>query len=101
MINWSDGIAGFVGASKYLIKGFFSFTTTVTTEDVVVDLKAFGVISLIDNSGQGVSSAIDVSGQGVTSLINPGLSVVSLIDNRGQGLTSLIDTEGEGVESDI
>jgi hypothetical protein len=100
MINWRNGKAGFVGGLKYLIKGFFSYQHSVTSADVAAG-HAFGVVSLIDDSGQGLSSAIDATGQGVNSLITASFGVLSLIDNSGQGLTSLIDTEGEGVESDI
>ena len=101
MINWRSGIAGFKGASKYLIKGFFSYAYSVTSADIILDLKGFGVFSAIDDSGQGLSSAIDASGQGLNSLITPSLGVVSLIDASGQGLTSLINVDGQGVESDI
>ena len=34
MIKWRDGKAGFVGASKRLIKGFFSYSYSVTTAAV-------------------------------------------------------------------
>lgn len=36
MIVWRSGLGGFVGASKRLIKGFFNYAYTVTTESVVV-----------------------------------------------------------------
>ena len=32
MINWRTGLAGFVGGSKHLLKGFFSYQYSVTTE---------------------------------------------------------------------
>ena len=101
MINWRSGIAGFVGSSKYIIKGFFNYAYSVTSEDVIVDLKGFGVFSAIDDSGQGLRSAIDATGQGINSLITPSLGVVSLVDNSGQGVFSLINVDGKGVESDI
>jgi len=101
MINWRNGKGGFVGGLKNIIGGVFRYSHSITTETVVTIPKAFGVVSLIDDSGQGLSSAIDVTGQGVDSLITSSLGVLSLIDNQGVGVTSLIDTEGKGVESDI
>ena len=62
---------------------------------------SFGVISLIDDSGQGLTSAIDATGQGVSSSITASLGVLSLIDSSGVGVTSLVDTTGKGAESDI
>lgn len=35
MIRWRDGKAGFVGATKRLIKGFFDSSFTLTSETVV------------------------------------------------------------------
>lgn len=101
MINWRNGKGGFVGGLKNIIGGVFRYSHSITTATVVTIPKAFGVISLIDDSGQGLNSSIDATGQGVTSLIASSFGVLSLIDNSGQGLTSLIDTEGKGVESDI
>ena len=101
MINWRTGLAGFVGASRYLIRGIFSYQHSVTTEVVAVTRTTFSVFSLIDTSGQGLTSNIDATGQGLTSLIGQTLSVLSLIDNSGQGLTSLIDATGQGVESNL
>ena len=101
MIKWRTGLAGFVGSSKHLIKGFFSYQHSVTTEVVAVTRTTFGVFSLIDTSGAGLTSLVDATGTGVTSLITPSLGVLSLIDQSGVGLTSLIDGQGQGVNSPI
>ena len=34
MINWREGKAGFVGAAKQFIKGFFNYSYTVTSADI-------------------------------------------------------------------
>ena len=65
--NWRDGLAGFVGGAKTLIKGVFQYSHTVTTEAVIITPKSFGVFSVIDADGQGLTSLIDATGQGVES----------------------------------
>ena len=37
MIKWREGKAGFVGAAKRLIKGFFDSSFTLTSESVAPD----------------------------------------------------------------
>ncbi len=101
MLNWRNGKGGFVGGLKHLIKGVFRYNHTITTATIVANPKAFGVISLIDDSGQGLTSSIDATGQGLESSITASFGVISFIDSSGQGLTSLINTDGKGVESDI
>jgi hypothetical protein len=51
-------------------------------------LKTFGLVGLIDDSGNGDVALIDDSGQGVSSLIVESFGVISLIEDRGQGSES-------------
>ena len=40
MILWRDGKAGFVGASKRIIKGFFSYSYTSPTANITIVVPA-------------------------------------------------------------
>ncbi len=102
MINWRNGRATFVGASKYLIKGFFNFAHSITSEsvDVVPDCVT-SVNSLIDGAGLSVRSKIDHNGLSVECRIDVITSVDSLIDGLGISIRSKIDHRGLGVESSL
>lgn len=91
MINWRTGIAGFVGASKHLIRGFFSYSHSATSEDVVVPSVTTGLRSLILASELGLLSTIDGNSLGLSSPIVKEFSVLSSISSSNLGLKSTID----------
>ena len=101
MINWRDGKAGFVGASKRLIRGVFQYSYTVTTETVVTQGPGFGVGSVIRNNGVGKLGLMNNDGVGESGSIVLGFGVGSVIRNNGVGKTSLINNDGVGKEGEI
>lgn len=61
MINWRSGKAGFVGASKRLIKGFFSYQYSVTTATVVTRPVFSGTVPNVTISVGDPDEVIDFS----------------------------------------
>jgi hypothetical protein len=100
MINWREGLAGFVGASRYLIKNVFEFQYSKTTATPATG-RGFGVSGIVDSSGQGVIASIDATGQGVFGNISGTFGVLAIMDNSGQGVIGNMDTSGQGVIGDI
>jgi len=92
MINWRNGKAAFVGASRYLIKGFFEFQHSKTSEDVVAPTDvAFGVSGVIDANGIGVSGVINAGGAGLFgSVSKSGNGSVGAISESGAGIIGQI-----------
>jgi len=91
MINWRIGKAGFVGASKYLIKGFFNYAYSVTSAEVITPSVTTGLQSTISASNLGLSSPVSGDVLGLVSQINQDFSVLSLISSSNLGLQSTID----------
>jgi len=70
MINWRRGKAGFVGASKRLIKGFFDFRFSLSTAIILPSPPiAVPIDSLIDPNGLSLNSGMTSDGVIITSLI--------------------------------
>ncbi|RKZ81676.1 MAG: hypothetical protein DRQ39_11595 [Gammaproteobacteria bacterium] len=84
MINWRRGKAGFVGASKRLIKKFFDFQFTAPSTYVSIPTPfPVPIDSLIDPNGLTL-------GSGITG---DGIMVSSTIDGTVQEGTSIIGNE--------
>ena len=101
MINWRDGKAGFVGASKRFIKGVFRFAHTVTTASEVRAAPGFGVGSRMTNTGIGKTGTVANDGIGQAGAIVFGFGVASWITNQGIGTTGTITNDGIGKTGDI
>ena len=98
MINWRNGKAAFVGASRYIIKGFFEFQHSKTSEDVVVPSDVtFGVFGAIDAGGIGIRGSISSSGQGVLGRIDNSFGISSIIDSDGLGIQGDVNDRGKGI----
>lgn len=67
MISWREGLGGFVGSSKQLIKGVFSFSHTVTTAIANPPEIVDGIISTMTQDGFGTTGQITSDGDGITS----------------------------------
>jgi len=94
MINWRRGKAGFVGASKRLIKGFFDFKYTLTSTNVIPSPPiSVPVESPIDWDGIDVESGIVSDGIMLSSLILESLTVKSGIVGNIITFNSKIDNE--------
>jgi len=80
MINWREGKAAFVGASKYFLKGVFSFSRSVTTAAPTEDcFEAFeGPIN---------------PDAGFVGLINPVAAFVGLINDDAVAVVGLINDD--------
>jgi len=100
MIKWRSGLAGFVGASKQWIKGAFSLSYTVTTENVVTEFNGVSVLSRINDKPTSISSLMDNS-LGIKTNISNSLGLSNWIDARGQSIISAIDETGTSVRSDV
>lgn len=100
MINWRNGLAGFVGASKHFIKGFFSPVHSVPAAVVATEDSTFGVFGLIQERGKGVTGTITES-LGVTGTITDTFGQYGMIQERGKGVTGTIDEDGQGVTGTI
>ena len=91
MIFWRDGKAGFVGAAKKLIRGFFSFQHSVTTDSVAVTPLSFGVNSIITSTEAVLCTITETDGvlctmtstEAKASAISSSFGVKSLIDTTG------------------
>ena len=92
MINWRSGIAGFKGASKYLIKGFFSYAYSATSDDPIQPDAPFGV---------SVRGIISGNGEAVAGLILSSFAIAGNIDPDGAGVHGFIDINGEAVAGEI
>jgi hypothetical protein len=101
MINWRDGKAGFVGASKRFIKGFFEYAHAVTTDSVINPGPGFGVGSVITNNGIGTTGTVANDGIGQAGAIVFGFGVGSRMTNHGIGTTGTISNDGIGKVGDI
>ena len=101
MINWREGKAGFVGASKRLIKGFFNLSYTLTSIALDPPESSVSLLCRIKEAGQSVNSLMVSEGQSVTSSIEQTTSLLSWIDSRGQSIISTINTEGVSVRSNV
>jgi hypothetical protein len=99
MIIWRDGKAGFVGAAKRFIKGFFSPVYSKTSVAVIPPDKTFGVLSIIQDRGLGVNSLMTVS-LGVSSGMDSSNGLLSVIQSRGLGVSSSINNS-QGVDSTL
>ena len=51
MINWREGKAGFIGASKRLIKGFFSYQYSLALPPIAPSTEGPSIVILIDELG--------------------------------------------------
>ncbi len=102
MINWRGGLAGFVGASRNIIKAVFNFQYSNTSTFVPPATgKGFGVSAILDNSGQGVIAKMDATGQGVKGVIGNTFGVSAIMDSSGQGVKGSMDVTGQGVKGHI
>lgn len=67
MIRWREGKAGFVGGSKYKIRGFFSYSYAITTADVTQtagnsDVSLSGLLDSDIGLSGGLDNDINLSG---------------------------------------
>jgi len=99
MINWREGKAGFVGGSKRLIKGVFSYVYTVTSVSIEPPNLTVGFMSIVQEAGKGALSTITADGVGVLSTIEQSSGLLSIIQESGKGVSSAIDEDGQGVDS--
>ena len=101
MINWRNGKAGFVGASKYIIKGLFQYAHSVTSESAVTPDSFFSVIGLINTAGQNVEGKIVDVALSVSGIITEITSVSGLIIEEPLNVLGKIDADGISVKGDI
>jgi len=78
MITWRQGLGGFNGGSKYLIKGVFSYSYAIASAIVVTVPDTFGVTGVI-KATIGVSSSNISNGQGVSGKIANTIGVTGKI----------------------
>jgi len=98
MINWREGKAGFVGSSKRLIKGVFSYVYTATSAFVLIPDIINGILSPMTSDGFGTTGVITSDGDGVLSTMeNSG--IISIMTDYGDYALSTIDTDGGGINS--
>lgn len=98
MIKWREGKAGFVGNSKRLIKGIFSYVYTVTTDLAIILSITDGVVSTMTSDGHGTTGLITSDGSGVLSLMaNSG--IISSMTDYGDYALSTINSDGDGIDS--
>lgn len=100
MINWRDGKAGFVGAAKHWIKGFFRYAYSETTESIASPDAYHSLISPIVTTGNGVLSTITAT-HGILSTVTASHGLSSMLNARGRGLESTTTDAGTGLESAI
>lgn len=99
MINWREGKAGFVGASKRLIKGVFQFAHTLTSAGPTVAPIGAGILSVMNIAGAGGSSLMSTTGEGISSKMLLGAGVLSTMETDGIGVSSAMSTTGIGISS--
>ena len=99
MIFWREGKAGFVGGAKRLIKGVFQPQYSVTSADVAVPDKTFGLFSKISTVGTSILTSLTGAGAGVLSSIDESHGMSSNVNNQGDAVFSTIISDGNGVFS--
>lgn len=86
-MNWRNGKGGFVGGLKYIIKGFFQYSHSLTSEAPEPNL----------GPGAGYSSTMSNDGLGLgTNLSNDGIGGVGEMTNDGIGLSATMGNNGIG-----
>jgi len=100
MINWREGKAGFVGGSKRLIKGVFSYVYTVTSAFVVIPDIVDGVVSSMTSDGFGTTGIMTSDGGGIVSTMTDG-GIISTMSDYGGYALSTITTDGDGIISTL
>ncbi len=101
MISWRDGKAGFVGASKYLIKGLFSYRHSVTSEVPITADSFYASSGVINANALATIGMIIEEGGASTSLITDTFSSSGKIDDNAISSTGIIDPEGSASKGDI
>ncbi len=99
MIKWRSGLAGFAGASKKLIKGFFSPSYSLSSVTVDPPDRADGFFSIVTPVGLGVLSKINLTGQSYLSTINASIGLSCIIHDTSKGVLSNVNETGQGVIS--
>lgn len=99
MIRWREGKAGFIGASKRLIKGVFTYSYQIATTFVQVIFPGAGIQSTMDIDGGGVNSLADSTGGGISSKMLTGSGLSSVMSTEGVGVDSQMDATGSGINS--
>jgi len=99
IINWRKGLAGFVGASKYAIKGVFSYAYSITSASPVSPDCIFQVTARISDATEQVRSVIDSNGQRIKAEIVDLQQVRADINDTVEQLRAKIDSNGQRVES--
>jgi hypothetical protein len=98
MIIWREGKAGFVGGSKRLIKGVFSYIYTAAGATALVPDIIEGIISSMTSDGFGTTGIITADGDGIASMMsNDG--IISTMTDYGDYALSTITIDGNGITS--
>jgi len=100
MINWREGKAGFVGGSKRLIKGVFSYIYTVTTEFAEILEITDGIVSPMTSDGFGTTGLITQDGDGTVSAMTDS-GIISTLSDYGDYALSTITSDGDGITSTL